>query len=108
VLQAGSFIAGKAVEMHMIVMMMAVVARRTDGILRLKLIIRNAVQDTGIKKLFEAAVNGGTVNQPGKLFFKIGMGEGIWMPQKGFQNFYPLTGLPKFEILQKCCRLIFH
>ena len=85
--------------MHMIVMMMAVVAGRADSIFGLKLIIRNAVHDTGIKKLFEAAVNGSTVNQPGKLFLKIGMRECIRMPQKGFQNFYPLTGLPELEIL---------
>jgi len=83
-------------------MMMAMVAGSTNCILRLKLIIRNAVKNTGIQKLPEAAVNRGTVNQPGEFFFQVGMGKGIPMPQKGFQNFDPLTCLPELEILQKC------
>jgi hypothetical protein len=63
--------------MHMVVVVMLVLAGRTNGILGLKLLVRNSVQNAHIQKLFQAAVNGSPVNLSFKFLFQIGVRQGM-------------------------------
>ena len=100
VLQTNGLVANKAVEMHMVVMMVTMIAGSTYGILCLKLLIRNPVKNSGIQKLLQTAINGGSVYFTGKLLFQVCVGQCTGIPEKGFQNFNTLVGLPELEILQ--------
>jgi hypothetical protein len=108
VLQADGFVAGEAVEMHMIVVMMPMVAGGANSIFGLKLLIRNPVQYPGIHKLLQAAVNGGPVNFTGKCYLQICMRQCTGFAQKSLQDFNPLVGLPELVLLKNRGRLIFH
>jgi len=94
VLQTNGLVANKAVEMHMVVMMVTMIAGSTYGILGLKLLIRNPVKNASIQKLLQTAINGGPVNFTGESLLKIGMRQRCGFLQESLENFYPLTGLP--------------
>jgi hypothetical protein len=99
VLQTNGLVANKAVEMHMVVMMVTMIAGSTYGILCLKLLIRNPVKNSGIQKLLQTAINGGPVDLTGESLLKIRMRQRRGFFQESLENFYPLTGLPEIETL---------
>ncbi len=107
-LNAGCFIAAKTVEMYMIMVVMTLITGGTNRIFGLKLLIRNAMKNTHIQKLLQAAINSSPVDNTGELFFQIGMRKGIRVLQESFKNFQPLAGLPELEFLKQGNRLIFH
>ncbi len=76
-LNARGHVAVFTIEMHMIVVMMLVLAGRTNSILGLKLLIGNSVENTYIQKLFQTTVNGGTVDLPFKFLFQVGVRQGM-------------------------------
>lgn len=89
-------------------MMMAMIAGNTNGIFCLKLLIGYPVQNPGIQKLLQTAINRCTVNLAGKGFFQICVGQRGGFLQESLENFHPLAGLPEIETLQYGFRLILH
>lgn len=90
--------------MNMVVVMGVVVAGRANRILGLKLLVGYAVQNSGIHKLSEAAVNGGPVYVALQPRLQVAVRECPAFPQKNLQNGQTLLGLPETEFRQEFFR----
>lgn len=99
VLQTNGLVANKAVEMHMVVVMVTMIAGCAYSILCLELLIRNSVKNSGIQKLLQTAINRGPVDLTGESLLNIRMRQRRGFLQKSLENFYPLAGLPEIETL---------
>lgn len=66
--------------------MVFVLAGGTHRILGLELIVWNPVENAGIQKLLQAAVNGSPVNLSFKFGFQVGMRQRMVPPKKGLKN----------------------
>jgi hypothetical protein len=72
-----------AIKMHMVVVMGMCFAGSANRIPGLKLIIRNAVENTGIQKLLQAAVYRSPVDISFMLGLEVGVRQGISRPEEG-------------------------
>lgn len=82
-------------------MMVCRFAGNANRIFRLKLVVRNPVQNSSLYKLTKASVNCSPVYQTIKFQFKVIVGKGVWLMEKLLQNLDPLGCMSQLIISKK-------